>query len=102
MRPVAASMKLVSAASSFETYSVLPSGERSNASGSSPSGMRRSDRPPRGSITSAWFESVQATSSVPSGARWMWRARLHVAIVPFTASVAVSISVSASSFSLVT
>ena len=53
-------------------------------------------------MMSAALESVQATISLPSGRRWMWRPRLQVGTVPFTASVWVSISVSASSFSLLT
>ena len=40
---------------------VLPSGDRSKASGSLPSAMRRSDLPVAGSIRSAAFESVQAS-----------------------------------------
>jgi hypothetical protein len=61
---------------------VLPSGEMSKASGSSPSGMRRSDLPVAGSITSAAPESVQATISLRSGVSCMWRPRLQVGTCP--------------------
>ena len=81
---------------------VLPSGDRSKASGSSPSGMRRSDLPVAGSITSAAFDSLQASMIRRSVVSWMCRPRLQVGIVPLTLSVARSINVIAGSFSLET
>ena len=79
----------------------MPSGERSNASGSSPIASRPTDLRVARSITSAAFDSAHATSSfLPSGVTCTWRGRLQVATVPVTACVFRSITVSVWSFSL--
>ena len=65
--------------------------------------MRPTDLRVARSITSAWFESPQATIiCVPPGRTCMWRGRLQVGIEPTTASVFTSTRVIALPFSVET
>jgi hypothetical protein len=89
--------------SSFDAYSIRPSGLRSNISGSSPTSSFSTTLRVAMSHTAMWLPSLQATNKrARSGLSCRWRGRLQIGIEPVTSILVASITFSALSFSLVT